>query len=66
MGGGPRLDRQARIQIGRVHFGVCSTLKVKKFGKSQKNWKEIENVEKNWEKVENLKEIRKKMDDDET
>ena len=25
MGGGPRLDRRARIQLGRVHFGVFST-----------------------------------------
>ena len=25
LGGGPRLDRRARVQFGRVHFGVFST-----------------------------------------
>ena len=32
MGGGPRLDRQVRIQLGRVHFGVFSMSRFRTIG----------------------------------
>ena len=40
MGCGPRLDRQARIQFGQVHFGVFSTSRVVPLALSS-DWLEV-------------------------